>query len=386
MQALVTAPGNTAVVSKISIPEPGSNEIRIKVHSVALNPVDPLYVAHPPSSEYGRVVGSDIAGTVDKVGDSLASEWAIGDRVAGLLQGATSGNEIARPGGFAEYAILEADLIFRIPKNISFDEAATFPLCSLTAAQALFIRLRLPSPFPNPYQTSPLSTTSRTPTLLVYSASTSLGLFTVQLAKLVTPSIRVIATASASNHSLLRSLGADSVFDYRSPNWVEDVKKASAGGVDFAVDCISEDKTTGMISRCFVEGESVAAGGEKHIAVIRSVAWDKSLVRGDVTPLYGAVWMGLGHEIVYNGNILPADPIHRAFAVAFYRYLSSSSSAFPVKPNPVRLMPGGLEKIVDDGFVLMGSGKVADRDRGNARQEKWMAKISAEKLVYRVVS
>lgn len=61
----------------------------IKIHSVALNPVDPLYVAHPPSSEYGRVIGSDIAGTVDKTGDNVASKWTIGDRVAGLLQGGT---------------------------------------------------------------------------------------------------------------------------------------------------------------------------------------------------------------------------------------------------------------------------------------------------------
>lgn len=139
------------------------------------------------------------------------------------------------------------------------------------------------------------------PALLVYSASTSLGLFTVQLAKLVDPPIRVIATASTSNHSLLRSLGADSVFDYRSPNWIEDVKKASGGGIDFAVDCISEDKTTGLISQCFMEGESAGAGGEKRIAVIRAAAWDKSSVRADVQPHYGAVWVGLGHEIVYNG-------------------------------------------------------------------------------------
>lgn len=106
MQALVTAPGNIAVVSRISIPEPGSNEIRyanpsiqrsrsatyasnrIRVHSVALSPVDPLYVAHPPSQEYGRVIGSDIAGTIDELGKNLASDhWNVGDRVAGLLQG-----------------------------------------------------------------------------------------------------------------------------------------------------------------------------------------------------------------------------------------------------------------------------------------------------------
>jgi len=138
---------------------------------------------------------------------------------------------------------------------------------------------------------------------LVYSASTSLGLFTVQLAKLITPAMNVIATASPSNHSLLRSLGVDSVFDYRSSTWVDDVKNASGGGIDYAVDCISEDDTTGLISQCFVEGGSAAVGGEKRIAVIRSTAWDKSLVGKDVSPLYGAAWVGLGKEIFYNGTI-----------------------------------------------------------------------------------
>jgi hypothetical protein len=192
------------------------------------------------------------------------------------------------------------------------------------------------------------------------------------------------------------------VFDYRSSTWVDDVRTISGGGIDYAVDCISEDDTTGLISQCFVEGESAAVGGEKRIAVIRSTAWDKSLLRKDVSALYGAAWVGLGHEISYNGNInltlekqfidhvadsiLPADPTHRAFAVAFFQYLSSSSFVFQIKPNPVRLMPGGLTNIVQDGFTLIGSGKVADRQKGEARNEEWMRKISAEKLVYRVKS
>lgn len=86
------------------------------------------------------------------------------------------------------------------------------------------------------------------------------------------------------------------------------------------------------------------------------------------------------------GNTIPADKTHRAFAVAFYGYLSSSPFVFPIKANPVRLMPGGLHKIVEDGFALIGSGKVADREKAEVRQEKWMAKISAEKLVYRIIN
>ena len=57
----------------------------MKVRCVALNPVDAIYVAYPPDKP-GHVVGSDIAGIVDMVGEDV-SEWHVGDRVAGLLQG-----------------------------------------------------------------------------------------------------------------------------------------------------------------------------------------------------------------------------------------------------------------------------------------------------------
>ncbi|KIJ49188.1 hypothetical protein M422DRAFT_59392 [Sphaerobolus stellatus SS14] len=381
MKALVTATGNTAIVTDVFIPEPRPNEIRVKVISIGINPVDPLYVAHP-NDKPGRVVGSDIAGIIDKVGYNVPN-WKVGDRVAGLLQGATSVNP--RPGGFAQYVILEDDLVIHIPDAVSFDEAATYPLCSLTAAQALFIRLEIPAPFPgSPFQFHPPLYAS--PALLIYGASTSLGLFTLGLAKnLRTPlgeSYRIYVTASPRNHLLLLSLGATEAFDYRDTSWPSKVKKAS-GGIHFAVDCISEDKTTARISQTFADD-----GGK--IAVIRKSAWKKEGVRKDVVPIYGAAWAGLGYPIWYNDELLPASPSWRSLTVAFFSYLSAGSPSdptkFPIEPNPVRLMPGGLECVVQDAFTLMGSGKVAERRTETKGAEKWMRPISAEKLVYRIES
>ncbi|KDR73026.1 hypothetical protein GALMADRAFT_73353 [Galerina marginata CBS 339.88] len=379
MKALITANPNTAVVEDIPVPELGAKDIRVKVHSIALNPVDSLYVAHP-SDQPGRVVGSDVAGVIDEIGDEV-KQWKVGDRVAGLLQGATSGNP--RPGGFAEYAILEEDLAIRIPSGVSFEEAATLPLCSLTAAQALFIRLDINAPFPSPLNFA--ETQIESPAILVYSGATSLGLFTIGLARLLrTPAghrYRIYATASPKNHDKLLALGVNEVFDYRSPTWPDDVRKAS-GGISYAVDCISEDSSTALLSQTFVE-----AGGK--IAVIRKSAWHKEGVRDDVVPLYGAVWSGLGHEIRYNNEILPASPSWREFTVAFFKFLSAGSAddhtKFPILPNPVRLMPGGLERVVADGFSLLGSGKVIDRTSSNVTDgDDWMKPISAEKLVYHV--
>lgn len=82
------------------------------------------------------------------------------------------------------------------------------------------------------------------------------------------------------------------------------------------------------------------------------------------------------------GEPMPADPAWRAFTVAFYKWLSTANpDRFPIAPNPVRLMPGGLDRIVADGFTLLGSGKLVERTSAGG-SEPWMRPISGEKLVY----
>lgn len=378
MKALITAPENTAVVAEIAVPEPAAKEIRVKVHTIALNAIDPLFVSNPVAPP-GRVVGSDIVGIVDKLGEGV-TQWKAGDRVAGLLQGATSGNP--RPGGFAEYAILEADLAIHIPAAVTSEQAAGFPLCSLTAAQALFIRLGLNAPFLNPIPVkSPLSDP---PAVFIYSASTAIGIFALELLSLArTPSgkpYRIFATANPKHHAKLLASGVEAAFDYRSKTWIDDVYKAS-GGISAAFDCISSGESTAQISKTFA-----ASGGT--IAVIRKGSWNEDGIKEGVNAIYSAVWFGLGHELVYNEAVIPANPEWRAFSVEFFKFLSAGSpidpSHFPIEPIPVRLMPGGLDRIVPDAFTLLGTGLPETRKAVGG--EPWMKPISGEKVVYRVAS
>jgi hypothetical protein len=83
--------------------------------------------------------------------------------------------------------------------------------------------------------------------------------------------------------------------------------------------------------------------------------------------------------------VLPASPDAHSFAKEFYKFLSKPlpSGRAQLEPNPVRLMPGGLEKVVPDGFSLLGSGSVSERAK-SARDEEYMRPISAEKLVYTI--
>jgi len=161
--------------------------------------------------------------------------------------------------------------------------------------QALFILLEINAPFASPYQF--IETFQISPSILVYSGATSVGLFTIGLARNLRTRgghpYRIFATASPKNHHKLLALGVEAVYDYRSPTWREELRKAS-GGISYAVDCLSEDDSTAIISHTFVED-----GGK--IAVVRT-AWRKEGIRPNVIPVYGAAISGLSNVARSNGK------------------------------------------------------------------------------------
>ncbi|KAF5565374.1 ToxD-like protein [Fusarium napiforme] len=348
-----------AVVEDVNRPSPSSNEILVNVRAIALNPVDELYVSSPIAAQEKRIVGTDFAGVVvearSDISDLSDLRVKAGTRVAGFLQGASSVND--RPGAFAEFIVVPYDLVWKIPDSLTFEEASTISMCSLTAAQALFGRLGLPSPFSLAPQEMFGGNTKIT-NLFIYGSSTSVGLYAAQLARIASRvsgmSIRLIGAASSSKHEMLRNepYSYEVLVDYRDEDWVQKVKDATNGdGVDLALDCISEGQTV------YRTHETLAPSAK--FAVIRGPVggqYDPALLT--VKPTYGAVWEGLGVEVGYNNAVMPANPDAHAFAKDFYCFLSQplQSGRAQLEPNPVRLMPGGLQRVVQDGFALLGTG------------------------------
>jgi NADPH:quinone reductase-like Zn-dependent oxidoreductase len=377
---LLDAEQKTASVEWIITPTPDHGEALIKVYAIALNPVDSLYTSNP-LGETGRVVGSDFAGTIHYAPPN--SQFQYGQRVAGFLQGACSRND--RPGAFAEYITCPTDLLWRVPDDVTLEKAAAISLCALTAAQAVFFRLGLEPPFALPSSVSSEATAveNRSAPLyfLIYGASTSVGLYAAQLvhhaASASGKRIVLIGVASQARFPLLQAepYAYDYLVDYHDAEWPSKVLQFTEGkGVDLAFDCISEGSTVANISHI------LHAKGK--LAVVRSLeagAWDSSNLAQGIEPKYGAVWQGLGERVEYQAFILPASTAHKDFTVAFYEWLSSGGK---LEANPIRLMPGGLAKVVEDGFTLLGSGSMGDR--ASQREEVWMKPVSAEKMVYKI--
>ncbi|CAJ2500882.1 Uu.00g037350.m01.CDS01 [Anthostomella pinea] len=371
MKALIlTTAEHTARVEEVPKPVPGSSELLIKVHAVALNPVDALYVACPlaaqPNGSLGWILQISSWASVMTFRPRLTRgrRWE--------LEWQASCNEVRSQS--------------TSPRSMSLEEASTIPTCGMTAAQGLFFRLGVPCPFwPTPE--APQSKLGRPLNVFVYGASSSLGLFAGQLANLVKQHsqvpIRLLGAARDSHHQMLKEhpYSFDALFDYRQDDWPEQVTKFTDGtGVDFVMDCISEESTVEMSSRTL--------NPTGKCAVFRP---PKNNYDPDKLPtrlIYGAAYEAFGVATDYGAFTFPVVPDAREFAAAFYQYLTDSGRAGQIKlrGNPVRLMPGGLDHIAPDGLSILGAGVLGHLMNGkqHGRTETYMRPISAEKPVYNI--
>jgi NADPH:quinone reductase-like Zn-dependent oxidoreductase len=215
---------DSVVLEEIPVPEAGLNEVVVQVDAASVNPLDVklisgnLHAYFPLNMPYS--LGTDLSGTVVSVGP-LAVRWKKGDRVIARLEpGPGPGTEYSRGGAFAEFAVVSARHLAAAPSHFDLASSAGLPTAAATAWQALFEGAHL-----EPGQT-----------VLIHAGAGGVGGFAVQLAKYV--GAHVIATASAANAELVRSLGAELVLDYRTQDF------ATVRDVDVVLDTIGGETQT----------------------------------------------------------------------------------------------------------------------------------------------
>jgi len=201
---------------------PRENEIVVKNHAVAINPVD--WVKQVLGDvmfswiKYPFILGADLAGEVVEVGTAV-TRFAVGDRVLAHGVGMDKKRNNAAEGAFQTYTVVLAHMAAPIPHTMSYEAAAVLPLALSTAACGLFqtdqLALQCPSATPRP--------TGQT--VLVWGGSTSVGSNAIQLAV----AAGYITTSSPRNFDYVTKLGASQVFDYHSETVVDDVIEAFKG-------------------------------------------------------------------------------------------------------------------------------------------------------------
>ncbi|KXP06522.1 alcohol dehydrogenase catalytic domain-containing protein [Tsukamurella pseudospumae] len=185
MQAVLVAPGGTPALVDVPVPEPGPNEVLVKIVAAAVNPVDAFTAAGGP-----REAGWAAPDAVLAMGWDLAGEVVAAGSGAGLRPGVRVAALVADPtvGTFAEYAVLPAADLAVVPDGMSTVDAATLPLAALTAAQALDL------------------TGATSGDLLVTGAAGAVGGFAVTLA--ARAGWTVTGLARAADADAVRALGA----------------------------------------------------------------------------------------------------------------------------------------------------------------------------------
>ncbi|WP_349263221.1 NAD(P)-dependent alcohol dehydrogenase [Steroidobacter sp.] len=182
-------------------PVPEADQVLVKVHAAAVNPLDWHYMRGEPyimrlSSGIGAptdtAMGVDFAGVVEAVGADVR-KFKVGDAVFG-----------GRGGALAEYVVVrESRAVAHKPENLSFEQAAAMPIAAVTAIQGLRDHGKLKAG----------------QKVLINGASGGVGTFAVQIAKSM--GAEVTGVCSTRNVELVRSLGADHVIDYTQQNFTK---------------------------------------------------------------------------------------------------------------------------------------------------------------------
>ena len=220
------------VIVDLPDPEPGPNQVLVKMHAFSLNYRDLLVVKglYNPRMKLPQIPLSDGAGEVVAVGSEVKSvkigsrvantffeRWVSGDSTDDVAKSALGGG---RDGVLAEYVVLHEDGVIPVPEHLTYREAATLPCAALTAWNALMVQGKIKAG----------------DTVLTLGTG-GVSIFALQFA-LLNGSRVFITSSSDAKLAKARQLGAAQTFNYKQmPDWGRRIRQAAGGrGVDVVVE------------------------------------------------------------------------------------------------------------------------------------------------------
>ena len=324
-------------------PRPGENDVLIEVRACGVNHLDIWLRRGVVGHRYPlpMIPGSDIAGVVKEVGSAVRSAKP-GDEV--MVAPGLSCGECARcaaeeehlcrhygiigetrDGGYAELAVVPARNLIARPLGISWQEAAAFPLATLTSWHMLVGQAAV-----RPGDD-----------VLVHAAGSGVGTQAIQIAKLF--DARVIATASDPDKlGKARDIGADDVIDYAREDFSSRVRELTGKrGVDIIIDSVGKDTWQGNLACLAKGGRFVFCGATsgpevemdvrrvffKHLAILGSTMGSQAELREAVTHL------AAGRLLPIVADVLPIAEAFEAHRSLEARELFGKIVLEPVSPS-----------------------------------------------------
>ena len=213
MKALVqTGNGGFDVLQVQERPDPpvGPGEVRIAVKAAGINFADTMARVglYPDAPKPPCVMGYEVSGTVESLGDGVDT-LAVGDRVVAGT----------RFGGQAELVTVPAEQALPLPERLSFEQGAAFPVNYGTAYAALVV----------------VGSLREGTRVLIHAAAGGVGIAATQIAR--NAGAEIYGTASPSKHEAIRAQGVAHPIDYRNQDFETEVMRITNGeGVDLVID------------------------------------------------------------------------------------------------------------------------------------------------------
>ncbi|WP_295209847.1 NAD(P)H-quinone oxidoreductase [uncultured Brevundimonas sp.] len=208
-----SGPAEALKIAERPDPVARPGQVLIRVRAAGVNRPDLLQRtgAYPPPPGASDVLGLEVAGEIEAVGEGV-TRWTVGDRVCALLGG----------GGYAELAVVDARHVLPIPEGLDFVQAAVLPETVFTV-------------FANVFEGGALKAGE---TLLIHGATSGIGVTAIQMAKAA--GARVIATSrGADKAAAAKALGADISLDAKRDDLEAQIREA--GGADVVLDMVGRD-------------------------------------------------------------------------------------------------------------------------------------------------
>lgn len=214
----ISEPGGPDVLKPetVPVPQPAEGEVLIKVAAAGVNRPDVIqrkghYPAPPGASP---LPGLEVSGTVVALGSGVEPEW-MGRKICALTNG----------GGYAEYCVAPAGQCLPVPENMTMEEAAALPETLFTVWSNLFNR----------------GFAREDETALIHGGTSGIGTMAIMLAKLF--GLNVIVTCGSDEKcTAAKSIGADHAINYKTHDFVEEVKNITDGqGVEVVLDMVGGD-------------------------------------------------------------------------------------------------------------------------------------------------
>ncbi|KAI0452714.1 GroES-like protein [Xylaria acuta] len=331
-KAVVIVEKGKVEIKELALPKLNEGYVLVKVRAVGINPTDWKSIDSAEADRFGARSGCDYAGEVVEVGPGVTKDIKKGDRSSGFVFGGSW--KAPENGAFGEYVAAKEHVQLKTPDNITDEEAATLGVSVTTVGQGLYKALKLPLPN-NP---------AKTPfPVLIYGGSTATGIYGIKYAK--ASGLTVIATASPHNFELLKAVGADHVFDYKSPTVAADIKALTENKLKYAWDCTGYGAA--ISAAALSDNEE---GGKPKYATIIPV---KREVFDEINPAvdgphFTLGYDALGEEFPRFGTQYVPDPEEIRFAGMFWdltQELLASGRLTPLKPE-VNRFGSGLQGVI----------------------------------------